>query len=358
MGITAGCASVESIGAASIGILSGLGVYFGMLFVEGVLKVDDVVGAVAVHGVCGAIGTIFTGVFMTSANLAAAEVTRMEQIGIQCLGVLVCFVWSFGTAFILLTTLKLVVGVRVSRAEEELGLNIAEHGATSSVLDLAKAMQYTTSTRDFSEASKVAVDFGTEAGDLAQGFNGMVEMLQKAAVDRQESFKTTESHIGALMSESDKITTSMEDTAQRTDRMSTSMSEAASTVKEMSSSLREVSEDTSRAAEKTGEVAEKSKETVDTLGVSSREIGKAVDLINDIAFQTNILALNATIEAARTGEAGSGFAVVASRVNRLAKQTADATGVIRQQITTMQKDTDTVMAPSRRFVKRLVRSIT
>ena len=84
--ITAGCASVSAVGAAAIGLIAGCVVYAATQIIERVLKLDDVVGAIPVHGVCGAWGTIATGIFMTSDSLAAAGTTRWEQIGVQCLG--------------------------------------------------------------------------------------------------------------------------------------------------------------------------------------------------------------------------------------------------------------------------------
>ena len=90
---------------------------------------------------------------------------------------------------------------------------------------------------------------------------------------------------------------------------------------------------------------EKTTVTVRDLSNSAQKIGEVVGLIYDIAEQTNLLALNATIEAARAGEAGKGFAVVASEVKNLASQTAKATEEVSEQITAMQAVTgETVKA--------------
>jgi methyl-accepting chemotaxis protein len=79
------------------------------------------------------------------------------------------------------------------------------------------------------------------------------------------------------------------------------------------------------------------------LGASSTEIGNVIKVITAIAEQTNLLALNATIEAARAGEAGKGFAVVASEVKDLAQETARATEDIGRQVETIQNDTTTAI---------------
>lgn len=79
---------------------------------------------------------------------------------------------------------------------------------------------------------------------------------------------------------------------------------------------------------------------IERLAGAADEIGNVINLINDIADQTNMLALNATIEAARAGDAGKGFAVVASEVKMLASQTGEATEQIRTQISQVQGETN------------------
>ncbi|MEJ2683691.1 MAG: ammonium transporter [Candidatus Sulfobium sp.] len=121
VGITAGCNNVTPMGAVMLGGIAGVIVVLSVVFIDKVLKVDDPVGAVSVHGVCGAWGTLAAGLFN-------ADGVTAKMLGVQALGVATAFVWSFTTCFILFKVIKAVVGLRVSREEELEGLDMEEHG--------------------------------------------------------------------------------------------------------------------------------------------------------------------------------------------------------------------------------------
>lgn len=127
--ITAGTNVVDPMGAVIIGSLAGLILPFAVEFFDKIVKVDDPVGAISVHGVSGAFGTLMVGLFSTEKGFFYGH--GLEQLGVQALGVLVFFVWSFGLGLILFFILKKAKILRVSKRVEEEGLDIYEHGETS-----------------------------------------------------------------------------------------------------------------------------------------------------------------------------------------------------------------------------------
>lgn len=129
--ITAGCDVVSNYSAMAIGLIAGFVVVFVVEFLDKVVKVDDPVGAVAVHGACGAIGTILTGVFCKSSVLSDMGMTRLEFTGIQILGVACVIAYVAICAFILFTVLNKTIGLHVSETEEIDGLDAHEHGMSA-----------------------------------------------------------------------------------------------------------------------------------------------------------------------------------------------------------------------------------
>jgi Amt family ammonium transporter len=129
--ITAGCYELSPLGSLITGFGAGILCVFSVVFLDKVLKVDDPVGAISVHGVCGAFGTLCVGLF---AAPGFGDMTGLfygggiGQLLIQAVGVAAVFVWAFGAGYVAFSIVKAVLGIRVSAEEELKGLDITEHG--------------------------------------------------------------------------------------------------------------------------------------------------------------------------------------------------------------------------------------
>lgn len=176
--ITAGCDVTDALGASIIGIVAGLLVCFGVWLLDYVLRVDDPVGAVAVHCLNGIWGTLAVGLFATNSAPAygIADSTGAELVGlfygggfkllcIQALGVLSTAAWTAVTMTIAFLIIKAVFGLRVSEEEEIVGLDSTEHGIPSayagfSIMDISNTM-----TMDVNENTSLGAEAYAEASE-------------------------------------------------------------------------------------------------------------------------------------------------------------------------------------------------
>jgi Amt family ammonium transporter len=164
--ITAGCDLVSPFGAAIIGIIAGFAVVFGIEFVDKILKIDDPVGAVGVHGICGALGTILVGLFALDGGLFYGGGASM--LITQLIGVGAVIVWVTVAISITFFIIKHTIGLRVSREEEIAGLDIHEHGLVSAY-----------------------ADFMPSAIDVSGGLNEVVENITKQSKPMSEAVPLT-----------------------------------------------------------------------------------------------------------------------------------------------------------------------
>ncbi|WP_407355493.1 ammonium transporter [Methanolobus sp. WCC5] len=142
--ITAPCGSVSNWAAVVIGLIGGIIVYAGVMFNENVLKVDDPVGAIAVHGYSGSWGLLAVGIFALGTGEGSIVADAAYTAGaagliyggyqlflIQVVGVILSIVWAFGVSFIVFKILDMAIGLRVSEEHEITGLDIVEHGISA-----------------------------------------------------------------------------------------------------------------------------------------------------------------------------------------------------------------------------------
>jgi Amt family ammonium transporter len=121
--ITSPCATVTPFSSVIIGAVAGVIVVVSVLFIDR-MRIDDPVGAISVHGVNGAWGTLAAGIF----NIGG---TSVKIIGVQLLGIVAAFIWAFGAGFLMFKIIEKTVGLRVTPEEELEGLDYGEHGASA-----------------------------------------------------------------------------------------------------------------------------------------------------------------------------------------------------------------------------------
>ncbi len=126
VGITAGCDVVSPCGAVVIGLLCGIVLVYAIEFIDHKLHIDDPVGASSVHGVCGILGTVLTGVLATDGGLLYGG--GWHFLGVQCIGIAVIDLWAAVCGVLLFFGIKKAHGLRVEARVEDEGLDIYEHG--------------------------------------------------------------------------------------------------------------------------------------------------------------------------------------------------------------------------------------
>ena len=370
--ITAGCDVLTTFSSILMGVTAGFVVVYSHMVMERILKWDDAIGAVPVHGFCGAWGTIALAFFMPESALATD--TRFAQIMIQAEGVAWGFVWAFGCAFAAFSLLKYTIGVRVQKEHEEEGLNVAEHGTTIGTGLLQKHLENIV-FGDGDLRMRLDEKTGDESADVAYLFNtfiGRVEDFVKDLKMNAGHLKSSSSHLSniatqlhesaATMSSEEEETLAEEVTAEAGSMMK-NMKELVQAINEISVAISDIADNTTQASDmsnKTRDVMTQTSASVETLNQSTVHIEGVLQMIVDISRQTNLLALNASIEAARAGEAGRGFSVVADEVKKLAEQTEHAANEIVSKladVTSSSQDVANATSSVNALVDQLTDSI-
>ena len=165
--ITASCHLVSPGTAALIGAI-GAGICTATTYLLPRLGIDDVIAAIPAHGVAGAWGTLAVAL-MGDPALFGTGLSRWQQLAIQAEGVWTCFVWAFGGGFLCLWSLDRLFRLRVTPEQERVGLNVAEHGVSTELIDLLDEMRSHRIGGDFSR--RVTVEPHTEVGQIADEYN-------------------------------------------------------------------------------------------------------------------------------------------------------------------------------------------
>lgn len=140
-------------------------------------RIDDAVSAIPAHLAAGAWGTLAVALFGEPGAIGTG-LSRLDQLGVQALGVIACGVWSFGIAWIMLTCLRRLTPLRVSPDDERVGLNVSEHGARTELIELMETMDQHGLTGNLT--TRVPVEPFTEVGQIAAAYNRVIGALEEA----------------------------------------------------------------------------------------------------------------------------------------------------------------------------------
>jgi len=186
VGITAGCHVISIPGSIVVGIVAAM-VCLGATLALEKLKIDDVVGAIPAHACAGAWGTLAVAL-LGNPDLWGTGYSRLEQLMVQATGVMACFAWSFGVGFSALWVINRIVPLRIDSKDEEIGLNVSEHGAYNPTSDLIDEMMRHQQEGEFSRPVKVEPH--TDVTEIAAEYNKVLNRVNHEIQAREEVSQT------------------------------------------------------------------------------------------------------------------------------------------------------------------------
>nr|CRH05657.1 Putative Ammonium transporter [Candidatus Magnetococcus massalia] len=265
VGITAGCASVESGGAVMIGLTSGAVVYFSQKMLVK-LKIDDPVGVIPVHGFAGAWGTLALALFAPVESLPAGSI--LGQLWVQGVGVVSAFIWAFGLGLLLFGTLSKLNLLRVTAKQEYQGLNQVEHGTNVAFLENVQSIGQVVARGDLTK--RLAVEPNTESGRMAQVFNNLLANLQ-------ETFGHTLIKMQHLSDASGQLNGMSETMSHNAETMHSGVAEVVEAVVQMERAMEEVSGQVERSRARVNNLLVTAQQTSDHMNTISGSMDEATE---------------------------------------------------------------------------------
>jgi len=281
---------------------------------------------------------IWIGIGMSDEQILGGVDKKME-VQAAVVGVIVLLIGSF-LSFILVRLINSRVksiadtAAKVGSGDYRVKFDIASNDALGSLSSSLNEMVASSNEmlREINSSSDSLASAATELAAISDQLVSNADETTGVANQSAENANT--------------VSANMDSVAAASEESATNLNMIAAATEEMGNTIHEIAENSAKANTTTVEAVEttkRSQEAVASLGSAADSIGKVTETITEISEQTNLLALNATIEAARAGEAGKGFAVVANEIKELAKETAQATGSIRDAVTAIQTQTSSTI---------------